>query len=491
MDNRNYETPFAGQMNVFVPYICWAIVALVLVPNIFLFSVDDMVIASYPDPLGTIASDQALNGRYGLASLSLLIKALRGTHVELQLVGALTMLAGMPALFAATLRLARLTVSSLHFVLGFAIFATFGLLMDIYSFANVWVQSGVASGVVALTLHTSLSSRSPLRKLIYASALGWLAMGFYQTYPYVMACSLVAAFLARFASGSSVSRADIKNEYLAPAMGVLVAVALYFVTNKLLHALHVPGYEKVWRPFGAKYIHTNLASYSQVIRDGLNAFGGPYAVYLSKIGLTVTAAALASALWASRRSAGVLWILFAVIVVMLMLPNPTNLLMKTFWPSPRSLSPVAIVFPLLLIAASSRWAIRLAGVPVAHLALALVAASQCLVFIDAQKGRSDQQMVDFSMASIIVNRAYQEFPASQRPRVKVHYGPYDNGIKRPQSFEYGISLFAAPWSLHGLITYVSGGRVDGDAAPAQDCEGNTVHLQILKRDDVLLVCAQN
>jgi hypothetical protein len=363
--------------------------------------------------------------------------------------------------------------------------------MDIYSFANVWVQSGVASGVVALTLQISLSSRSLSRKFFHASALGWLAMGIYQTYPYVMACSLVAAFLARLASGHPVSRTEIKREYLPAAAGVFAAIALYFATNKLLHVLHVPGYGTVARPFGFKYIHTNLAAYMQVIKDGFNAFNGPYAVYLSRIGWAVTVAALVSSLWAARRCQRIFWILGAAALVALMLPNPTNLLMKTFWPSPRSLSPVAIVFSLLLIAASTRWTGRIAGIRIANLALALVAASQSIVFIDAQKGRYDQQMIDFYTAAIIVNRAYLEFPASQIPRVKVHYSAVDNAILRPQSFEYALSLFASPWSLHGLFEYVSGGRVNASVAEAQECEGNTMHLQMVKRDDVLLVCANN
>ncbi|HDR9081984.1 TPA: hypothetical protein QDA98_004617 [Burkholderia vietnamiensis] len=469
--------------------ICWAIAALVILPNLLLFSVDDIIIVSLTDPLKSVALDQASNGRYGLSALCWLLRILGGSRIDLEAIGAVTIIVGYAALFSETIRFSRARFSTAEYLAGFSIFLTFGLLMDVFSFTNVWVQSGAASLALAASLNITQSERRFASKISIIGLVGCVAMGFYQTYPYMVACSLMAAFVISFAFGDGETLSTIVHRYLPAAVGALIAVGLYLVTNKILQGAGVPGFSAGGRPFGAEYLKPNVLPYIKTIGDALNAFSGGYAHYENRITIIVFGLAVVTAVSAAKSLRAKVLVIFAFFAVALMLPNPTNLLMKIYWPSPRSLSPISIFVALIITAACARWTGKIAGVSIGMVALLITVLSQAVIYIDQQKGRADQEAMDIATANMIINRAYQEFPYTKRPVVKMNFNWDDNVIYHARTFEFGESLMTTPENRKGLFLYLSNGRVDVYPTSPSECSGIRSHLTIEVKGDALLVCS--
>lgn len=469
--------------------VCLAIAAAVILPNLFLFSVDDIMIVSFVDPLRTIALEQGPNGRYSLAALCWLLRVLGGTRIDLEIVGALTIIAGFAALFRTTTRLMKASFAPVDFVLAFTVFMTFGLLMDVFSFTNVWVQSGAGSIALAGALRIAVSQVSILKKVLATALFGWIAMGFYQTFPYMVACSLLAAFVGALAFRDSISCKEIWNEYVPVALGSVLAIALYLLTNKVLNVAGVHGFEVNARPAGAEYIRANLLPYFKTLRETLDPFDGSYARFLSKIAIAIFVLGLVTIVWKSSRIQTKGWLITAIGLTVLMLPNPTNLLVKYYWPAPRSLSPIAIFVALALLAAAARWTKTIGGVSIGRWLLLVAVVTQGIVYIDQLKGRLDQQISDFAMANAIIDRAYEEFGPNEAPKVKINFDWRDNLTYRPVSYEFGSSLFGSTWSLQGLFAYLSNRKVEAILASPDDCAMRDKQLAMKRVGDALLVCS--
>jgi hypothetical protein len=332
---------------------------------------------------------------------------------------------------------------------------------------------------------------SVTKKISGIAVIGWAVMGFYQLFPYTVACSLLSAYIGAYGFGRHVTLKEIMNQYAPIISGVILAIALWFLTYKFLGSM-IQGREMTAsRPFGIEYIHDNLVPYFQTIYYALNPFSGIYAFLLSKTVIMVLVFGLGSILWTYRFApfkAGL--IATAIGIVALMLPNPTNILLKTYWPSLRTLSPVAIFIAFILLAVASRWTKTIAGIGFGRLVLVVCAISQFFIYANIQKSRFDQQAWDFSMAHTIINRAYEEFGSGEAPTVKINFNWKDNLIYKNLAYDFGGSLFGASWGIQGLISYLSNHRVKAIMADPDDCTGTTKWLEMQRVGNVLLVCAK-
>jgi hypothetical protein len=351
------------------------------------------------------------------------------------------------------------------------------------------VQSGAASLALAAALSVSVSRVPLITKIVATAVFGWIAMGFYQIFPYMVACSLLGSFVGAAGFGNAPSLRQIRDEYAPVAIGSLLAIALYFLTNKALNALGVAGFEVFARPIGPEYVRANLPLYIATLRAALNPFGGPYAQFNSKIVIAMLVVGLGSIVWKARelRTKGL--VIAVIVLVVLMLPNPTNILMKSYWPSQRSLSPIAIFVALALLAAASHWTKTLGGATLGRWMLIAAVASQGIVYLDQQKMRFDQQIADFAMAKTIITRAYEAFGRDETPRVKINFDWQDNATARVRSYDFASSLFATPWSLQALFVYLSNDKVTADVASPEDCAAFDKRLTMKRVGDVLLVCS--
>lgn len=470
--------------------VCSIFTLALLVPNIFIFSVDDIQIIAHQNSLAYIADNQAPNGRFSLSLFSHLLSRWGFSRIDFQALGAVALVIGAQSVFSATIRFAAGIISPVVYVLGFCAFISFGLLMDNYSFASDWLVYGVAFAGAGTALSICASTGTIGLKIVLSSVIGGVAMGFYQTYPSIVAYSILASLLVRFLRDERLDRLTIA-QYCAVSASVLGAIFFYFIVNHALHFAGVAGYESLARPFGMRFIHQNFHQYLKTMREALNAFKGPYSVYLSGISMVLSLGSVLAAIVSLRSwyaAVGFCLVFFAVAVI---LPNPANILLQTYWPSPRSISPVAIFFPLLIIYSLTyfRWP-RLANYCL-EIVLALVVFAQVLVYFNQQKVRMDQQTADFALADTLITMAYQNTSAGVMPVVKIRQGLFTTFTSSPRSFEFGVSLFATNWSLGGLFAYLSNHKVVVEFASADDCAQTTKGLDIFKKGDSLLVCRNN
>lgn len=476
--------------------ILCVITAIILLPNILLLSVDDISIASLSNALSLVAKDQASNGRYSFSALTALLDVIGGTRASLQAAGALSIIIGMPALFLSTIGFASHRFSPSQTVLGFCIFASYGLFADLYQFSSAFIQTGSATLTVAAVLTIARGAAPVLRKWLLSSFLGWIALGFYQTFPYVLLCSLIAAAyleLWHTASGKRTQFLLLRERYVVAIASTITALASYLVTSPLLKAFDLPGFRDYpQRAFGARYVVSNAAEYARTIFKVLNPFAHTYAHFTSRFTILLFGISVIYLLVRAFRHSRALGCLTVLILALtaVALPDPTNILLATFWPSPRSVSPIAILVACAITVWASTLKTRFKTIDSGTLLLASAVCLQFVIYADLQARRADQQNADFITAISLINRAYETFPDEGSPLILTNFDWHDNVTMHDRTFEFGESYFVEGWSRRGLIQYLSNGRVRIADANPSDCAGVRGRFEVTRLPHALLVCSR-
>ena len=181
---------------------------------------------------------------------------------------------------------------------------------------------------------------------------------------------------------------------------------------------------------------------------------GPYAggpVTLIALALFVILGWLA---WRRARQVGA-WIGLAGLI--LLLANPQNLMLSFYWPSLRSSFYVALLIPVLLIAACTVAPTRQWRGRIATLAM-LILALQSTLFMRLSAERMELQRRDFAFAQRVVDAILAEPTTRDVTEVRL---PRDG----PSTIYLGLlpsvrdtnrTSFASDWAQEGLLFYATG-----------------------------------
>ena len=266
-------------------WLLCGICAIVVLPNIWLFSVDDMFIINTPDPLRALALNQAANGRYGFAAASAALRFLGAGRIDLEVTGLATTIVGLTSLFLQTVRFSQSRFRRLDLTFAFATFVTFGFMMDVYQFRNQSIQIGIASLAAAGTLYFARTRSGAWKRVAISSFLGWIGLGFYQIYPYLLACSMTSAAIMQVSNTQQdglYRRAVNSRRYFELALSGMLAIAAYGITAKACKLVGIAGFEMYpQRPFGLRFVSQNIESYFSTATQVLNPASRAYGHFLS------------------------------------------------------------------------------------------------------------------------------------------------------------------------------------------------------------------
>jgi hypothetical protein len=167
-----------------------SVLALVL-PNFFLFSSDDVFYASLERPFDSLASNQASDGRYGFALAAALFPRLGLSYNAFLAFSAFALVAALVRCSNGTVQAAGVILSTTEGALFFALFASFGLLADVYQFTFAYLSYALAFWCAGQSIEIAFSAYSTRRKILQVVAFGWVAAAFYQLYPSIVLAGML------------------------------------------------------------------------------------------------------------------------------------------------------------------------------------------------------------------------------------------------------------------------------------------------------------
>ncbi|ACD20999.1 glucosyltransferase domain-containing protein [Paraburkholderia phytofirmans] len=481
------------QKDIIAIWILLALItSIVVLPNVWIYSIDDIAIRNAVDPLQYIVVDQGSNGRFMFSATAALLRTVGFGPLEFLSISLISIIVGLPALFIAIIHAARLRLNIAEIVIPFCAFVLCGCMFDVYQFSYASIQVGAGSLLAALALYVASSERPIAIRLIVLTASGWLATGFYQIYPYLLTSAAVAIVLLRAADGKldSIDIRKIVLFALTVAISVVFSIFLYLATNKFMKAMNFESMANYpLRPFGIGFARANVTHYLDSIKEILNPNSPLYGYFYSKFYLLGVFAALiiiGVCKMSSVRNISV--IMLSLTITVLMLPNPTNILLQVYWPTPRSLSPVSLIIGALFIGGPLQ--IRSEKYKNIFTALLVFCVScQALLYMDMTNIRRDQQDLDFQFAKKLIDEAEQNSASNTPITIKTSMSWRDNTLVHQRSFDYAGSLFSAEWSTRALFGYLSGRRVTWLPASENDCAGVNRNIATLFKDNTLITCS--
>jgi hypothetical protein len=314
---------------------------LVLAPNYALFSSDDLGIGMQANPLMALATDQASNGRFTFWAALRFCSLLGVPYPEyLSLSGVI--------FFGAILYLQHEVFALLKIenfwaqTIGTLSLVTFCLNQDIYQFKEAYLSYGLSFAFGALAIRTAKSDLHYLNKIFLCSIYSTLSVGAYQIFLQVF-IMIVAVWVLSWAADRQSKRDQFA--ILTLSASVVLGAIIYVIANNTLRVFAIDGFSQYpARAQGAKYVVGNIGAYLQTTIDIWVPFQSsfqPLSNSLISIGWAVVCMLLFRIV--HRRSAGYKSVVVIVVVAgaMLCAPNPANLMMETYWPSPRSVAGIA------------------------------------------------------------------------------------------------------------------------------------------------------
>lgn len=463
---------------------------VVLAPNLFLFSFDDVFIAALPRPFD-IAGDQAWNGRYAFTCFIVAAQRLGLSYPAFQGVSMLLLATGLAFLFQSLRAVGGAALRREGAIVFFGLFVTFGLLADVFQFTFAYAQYGAAFWAAGFALRLAFSGAPLLLRVAGGIVIGWVACGFYQLYPaVVLAATLGLAFL-HVAGGGGVAR--WWQGALVLAVGLVGAALLYLATNAALKAGGHPWFANYpARPQGLGFVLGNLPRYGTTLGAMLNPWSPSYGFLntpLLHVALVISLMALTLVTLLRRRPWPVLLLAVAILGAVVTLPNPANLPLQTFWPSPRSASAAALIACCLLMAAYL--AIR-SDLP--RLRPAMAAGVTALFLLQAvhlarlQQFRYATQQQDLALANAIMQDAFRLTRPGEPIQLRLRADWLGSVRGAPMSHDYGTSLFASAHAAPSLLMIYSGGRIQATAAAPEECRDVTARLSVRREGEALIAC---
>ncbi len=448
-----------------------------IAPNYFLFSTDDLSIGMDARPLKALALDQAANGRYTFSAFARLLDFLRVDYPAYLAISGTLFIAAWLFLLSELAAFAKIENPWAKFF-GALLFSSFCLNLDLYQFKEAYLSYALSFGFGALAIRFARSETRLVARIALSAICLGLAYGAYQTFLQILIMIMAVWGVSR-AIGRQSPRGDFAA--LTMAAATAMAVALYFLTNMLLKALTLEGFAAYpARPQGARFVLANLHPYLKTAFHLMSPAASPFAPLANSFvtcGFLLLCVAGLS-MFTVRASGWKKWAIWAIFAAALLsAPNPANLLMEFYWPSPRSVAGIGFFFAgvaalLLEIGAEARAPVAQPKSAVA-ICLGLLILTQLLNDAQLLARRSVQQVLDLALARQIVSDVERLAPANDLPiDTRIVTTWHSNAVYRKMPYAYGVSLLGTDWSAPPLLSFVSGGRIIGHAGQPSDCSSS-------------------
>ena len=325
------------------------------------------------------------------------------------------------------------------------------------------------------------STRKNLSVLAIGSVIFAFGIGFYQNILQIMAYFILASFVLQSATGHA-WKPMLRQVALMTGCTVIGAIP-YAIINSGLKHMGLSWFQRYpGRPFSGAYLLKNLPEYFLTIPRVFGIIGHRYITLLPHIVALLIFVLIGLYIAYSWKQAGRQRFLSIVLVflALLILPNPANLLLADFWPTPRTLCAfglfVAAMIPLVCQSRTGTW-----------LALILVA-MQGGVDVKNYAQRLDQWVADTAIAENLILTAYQNTPLGKQPKITLGVLGSSLNILTPQPYAYGISMFSEFWSAAPFVEYISGGKVRVILDDGTICGAHKNYLAITPTDDGINAC---
>ncbi len=466
-----------------------------ILPNYHLFSTDDLATSLNPEAMHSMAMLQASNGRFVFFVVASLLSAAHVDYPTFQALGGAVFIASLLFLFFEIARFLDIRSDEARLFAG-VIFFTSCFSIDLYQFRETYLCFGLSFLCSALAIRCAALPVGLAARVALATLFAVLAFGTYQTAPQILVMVAGLGLIARLLdSRASRSMRDI----VVLIAATLIATIAYFAITKILVA-NVEGFTRsTARLFGPQFVLANLGAYLRTVTELTLPVGNAF----DPITNHVLSAALAmlwigAAIGFSVATRGwrkiAIWVVLAGLLICA--PNPANLLLKDFWPTPRSAQGIVIFFAgmaaLLVQLAVDRGFRYLDPRRALGVLLGLLILMQVVNNSQLLSRRTMQQDLDFALARQIVTDIERLAPPTSDsiPANIVAYWS-SNALFQRMPYSVGLGLFGSDWSARALLTFVSRGRVIARSGNPADCPPaplRTVPATVMGRDGVPLVC---
>ena len=460
-----------------------------LLPNLLLFSTDDLDVYRKGGEAEIVISQGEI-GRYTFHVIGWLLNVVRLDYNSYLILSISVFTASAALLYRVVTSILNLESSS-GFIVGYIVFLTFGLNLDLFQFVFAYLQYGIAFACAAGAVWMAHHVRSTSSAVLGASALGVIGLGSYQLFAQLIVMVVLALIVSSSMCHDAGPPRHLRRTIGVSLLALVIGAALYLALNAMLKRLGVAGFAHYpVREQGLKFAWVNLPAYRRTLLAlvGLSdALYRPLLPKLWRLAFVATILFAAAALWRRgyrRGGSGTL----AIAAALVLWPNPANLFLADYWPSARSMSGFAIFIGLLCGAIFSR-SRDVGGFGRFGRILVLgVAACQCSLMAIRYQDRFVQQAADVALAESILLRAYAEFPVDAPVAIDLAIAPEAVQTVKPLVLDYGRSMFATSWSAPAFLDHLSGHRVSPRTVDLGDCAESPTRLSYERRGDRLLVC---
>ena len=462
---------------------------VVLLPNLLLFSTDDL--DTYRKSVeGGIAISQAGVGRYTFHLIGRLCRLSGLDYNSYVILGVILFSSGLALLFSTVATIAGERPSG-GWLVGYLVFLTFGFNLDLFQYVFAYPQYGVAFLCAAGALWLAHTVRSVPRAVISAASLGAVGLGAYQLYAQLVVLAVAALCLSSALGGEDLLPRHLRRTVAASLAALVIGAVLYLVINAALKQSGVAAFAHYpVREQGLIFGLTNLPVYVKSLSSLLVYSATRYQPLLPKLWrLAFDALALYGCALCVRsgwRHAACGLLAFGAAV--LLWPNPVNLFLADYWPSARSMAGFGLFLGSVCAAVWGAARGRAGFDAIGRATVACLLACQSVLMVLRYQDRVVQQTIDTALAQAIVMRAESEFPPGAPAAVDLAIAPDALQTVKPLVYDYGRSLLAAPWSAPPFLDHLSGHRVAARVVDLGACAGRERRLSFEMRGDRLLVC---
>ncbi len=465
-------------------WLLFALALLVLLPNTLIFSVDEIATYMSPRPFYHLGAAQAGDGRYSFAALCWILDAIDLDYQSFVVLSVVGFAFALAAIYAALLRTAQTALEPVA-IIGFIAFLTFGMSLDQSQFVGDYLSyTGAMLAVAAIAALVSSSWR-PLATLALGAIIFAVGLGFYQSILQITAYFILAYAALQVASGSTWKPVAARGALIA-GCAVVGSVIYVGVNAALKHGGAVWYRNYPLRAQSLSFVPGNLSQYLRTIEQSLGFEGQPYAILEPRVVVLLIFFVFVFYL---RRCAGLgirhlLLAMLLLVAALCIFPDPANLLLALYWPSPRSMCAIAL-FIAAMLNVICRHRVGLV------LGLILVAA-QMVVIVKNHGERFEQWTADTAVAEQLILAADQNSSADTVPTITLGVSWRNLAIAAPQPYNFGLSMFGAQWSATSFVRYIGGGKVNVIFDDGKACAGLRNNLAITPVANGIKACfAQN
>lgn len=482
------------------PFLWFFIIALIAVlPNALFFSGDEIAIymgnavGFFNDgvkstkaylshsPLLELGVSQAADGRYSYAAFCWILAKIGIDYQSFVVLSLVSYAFGLAVIYFSLFRLSGNYLDKTT-IIGFIIFLTFGLSLDQMQFSVESFQYMACMLAVSGIAVLSASSINIFYILLFGTSIFAIGVGFYQNI-----LQMTAYFILSYFALQSVSNRPYKPIVIQASLMsgcAILGSIVYVIINLTLKHLGAAWFQDYpVRHQGLSNIIKNIPQYFITIPRAFGIFGHRYMIMLPHIVsliIIVVFGFYIAYCWHIRKKQK-FFPFFLVVAAILIMPNPANLLLEGFYPSPRTLSALGLFIAVLVAIICRR------GKAGTWLSLFLISLQIAVVF-KWYGHRHNQWVADVAVAENLILEAYRNTPASMQPNITISVSAGDLTVTSALAYYFGGSLFSTPWSSEAFLQYVSGGRVSVSLDSGIVCSKTNYFLSVNPKANGINVC---